>query len=100
MKIVMRDVASNGEKNFLPRRFSGPSYELLRPNRTQQYQTYSDTPHVRDGARPEVRPVWMELRQQLRDGVPAAGSGAWLDRIRVGRLAGGASGSDAVPQAG
>ena len=31
--------------------------------------------------------LWMELRQQLRDGDPAARSVAWLDRIRVGRLA-------------
>ena len=31
--------------------------------------------------------LWMELRQQLRDGDPAARSGAWIDRIRVGRLA-------------
>ena len=31
--------------------------------------------------------LWMELREQLRDGDPAARSGAWLDRIRVGRLA-------------
>ena len=31
--------------------------------------------------------LWMELRQQLRHGDPAARSGAWLDRIRVGRLA-------------
>ena len=30
--------------------------------------------------------LWMELRQQLRDHDPAARSGAWLDRIRVGRL--------------
>ena len=34
--------------------------------------------------------LWMELRQQLRDRDPAARPGAWLDRIRVGRLAGGA----------
>ena len=32
--------------------------------------------------------LWMELRQQLRDGHPAARSGAWAGRIRVGRLAG------------
>ena len=32
--------------------------------------------------------LWMELRQQLRDGHPAARSVAWLDRIQVGRLAG------------
>ena len=31
--------------------------------------------------------LWMELRRQLRDHDPAARSGAWLDRIRVGRLA-------------
>ena len=32
--------------------------------------------------------LWMELRGQLRDRDPAARSGAWIDRIRVGRLAG------------
>ena len=32
--------------------------------------------------------LWMELRQQLRDGDPAALSPIWLDRINVGRLAG------------
>ena len=32
--------------------------------------------------------LWMELRQQLRECDPAACSGAWLHRIRVGRLAG------------
>ena len=32
--------------------------------------------------------LWMELRQQLRDGDPAARSGAWTSRIRIGRLAG------------
>ena len=31
--------------------------------------------------------LWMELRQQLRDGDPRARSGAWLGHIRVGRLA-------------
>ena len=31
--------------------------------------------------------LWMELRQQLRSGDPAARSGAWLKRIRAGRLA-------------
>ena len=31
--------------------------------------------------------LWMELRQQVHDGDPAARSGAWLDRIRVGGLA-------------
>ena len=40
--------------------------------------------------------LWMELRQQLRDHDPAARSGAWLDRIRVGRLANDA----AVPDTG
>ena len=30
--------------------------------------------------------LWMELRQQLRDGDPASRSDAWLGRIRVGRL--------------
>ena len=33
--------------------------------------------------------LWMELRQQLRDGDPASRSDAWLGRVRVGRLAGG-----------
>ena len=33
--------------------------------------------------------LWMELRQQLRDHDPAAHSGAWVGRIRVGRLADG-----------
>ena len=37
--------------------------------------------------------LWMELRQQLRDHDTAARSGAWLDRIRIGRLAG----SSALP---
>ena len=32
--------------------------------------------------------LWMELRQQLRDARPAARSGAWTRRIRVGGLAG------------
>ena len=32
--------------------------------------------------------LWMELRQRLRDHDPAVRSGAWLDRIRVGCLAG------------
>ena len=32
--------------------------------------------------------LWMELRQQLRDGDPAAHAAAWTGRIRVGRLAG------------
>ena len=39
--------------------------------------------------------LWMELRQQLRDGDPASRSDAWLGRIRVGRLAG----ASAVPGA-
>ena len=30
--------------------------------------------------------LWMELRQQLRHGDPAARSRTWLDRIRIGRL--------------
>ena len=34
--------------------------------------------------------LWMELRQQLRDADPAARSGAWTGRIRVGCLAGSA----------
>ena len=43
--------------------------------------------------------LWMELRQQLRDCDPAARSGAWLDRIRVGRLAGGADLPDTTREA-
>ena len=48
------------------------------------------------GARPEggryrganvLGRLWMELRQQLRDGDPAARSAAWAERIRVGSLA-------------
>ena len=31
--------------------------------------------------------LWMELRRQLCDGHPAARSGTWAGRIRVGRLA-------------
>ena len=31
--------------------------------------------------------LWMELRQQLRDGDPAARAAAWTGRIGVGRLA-------------
>ena len=34
--------------------------------------------------------LWMEFRQQLRDGHPAARSSAWAGRIRVGCLAGSA----------
>ena len=43
--------------------------------------------------------LWMELRQQLRDRDPAARSGAWLDRIRVGRLVGGADLPDTTREA-
>ena len=43
--------------------------------------------------------LWMELRQQLRDHDPAARPGAWLDRIRVGRLAGGADLPDTTREA-
>ena len=43
--------------------------------------------------------LWMELRQQLRDHDPAARSGAWLDRIRVGRLADGAALPDTTREA-
>ncbi len=32
--------------------------------------------------------LWMELRQQLRDGDPATRAAAWAGRIRIGRLAG------------
>ncbi len=32
--------------------------------------------------------LWMELRRQLRENDPNARSGVWIDRIRVGRLAG------------
>ncbi len=31
--------------------------------------------------------LWMELRQQLRDGDPASRAAAWVGRIEVGRLA-------------
>ena len=41
--------------------------------------------------------LWMELRQQLRAGDPGARAGAWLGRIRVGRLAA-ADGPGSVPQ--
>ena len=44
--------------------------------------------------------LWMELRQQLRDGDPGARTGAWLGRIRVGRPAGAADGAGAVAQTG
>ena len=40
--------------------------------------------------------LWMELRQQLRENDPAAGSGAWTGRIRVGCLAGTSGGLDAA----
>ena len=32
--------------------------------------------------------LWMELRRQLREDDPQSRSSAWIDRIRVGRLAG------------
>ena len=32
--------------------------------------------------------LWMELRRQLRENDPQSRSSAWIDRIRVGRLAG------------
>ena len=44
--------------------------------------------------------LWMELRQHLRDGRPAALSGAWLNRIRVGCVAHRAGAPDATPPAG
>ena len=40
----------------------------------------------------------MELRQQLREDDPAARSGAWTGRIRVGCLAGDAPLAQAAPQ--
>ena len=42
--------------------------------------------------------LWMELRQQLREADPAARSGAWTGRIRVGRLASAAPPAHAAPQ--
>ena len=42
--------------------------------------------------------LWMELRQQLREDDPAAGSGAWTGRIHVGCLAGGALIARAAPE--
>ncbi len=42
--------------------------------------------------------LWMELRQQLRENDPAARSGAWIGRIRVGCLAGDAPLAQAAPQ--
>ena len=44
--------------------------------------------------------LWMELRQHLRDADPAARSGTWLDRIRVGCLAHRAGAADATSPAG
>ena len=41
--------------------------------------------------------LWMELRQQIRDGDPAAHSGAWSRRIRVGCLVRGADLPAAAP---
>ena len=41
--------------------------------------------------------LWMELRHHLRDGDPAARSGAWLDRIRVGCLTPHTGAQDASP---
>ena len=32
--------------------------------------------------------LWMELRRQLREDDPQSRSSAWIDRIRIGRLAG------------
>ena len=40
--------------------------------------------------------LWMELRHQLRENDPAAGSCAWMGRIRVGCLAGADGGLDAA----
>ena len=42
--------------------------------------------------------LWMELRQQLREDDPAARSGAWSGRIRIGCLAGGAPVAQAAPR--
>ncbi|MDD9991541.1 MAG: NADAR family protein [Rhodospirillales bacterium] len=42
--------------------------------------------------------LWMELRQHIREGDPAARSGAWAGRIRVGCLAGDAPPAQAAPQ--
>ena len=41
--------------------------------------------------------LWMELRQQLRQDDPAARSGAWTGRIRVGCLAGVTAVANAAP---
>ena len=43
--------------------------------------------------------LWMELRRQLRDDDPASRSGAWVDRIHVGCLAG-AVVAEAPPKSG
>ena len=43
--------------------------------------------------------LWMELRKHLRDGDPAARSGAWVERIHVGCLAGGTGVPRAAPEA-
>ncbi len=42
--------------------------------------------------------LWMELRQQLREADPAACSGTWTGRIRVGGLAGGTPLAHAAPE--
>ncbi len=42
--------------------------------------------------------LWMELRQQLREADPAARSGAWTGRIRVGCLSGAAPLAQAAPE--
>ena len=42
--------------------------------------------------------LWMELRHHLREDDPAARSGAWTGRIRVGRLADGAPLAQAAPE--
>ncbi|MDE0408264.1 MAG: NADAR family protein [Alphaproteobacteria bacterium] len=41
--------------------------------------------------------LWMELRKQVRDGDPDALSGAWIHRIRVGRLVNPAVAGAALP---
>ena len=41
--------------------------------------------------------LWLELRQHVRDGDPAARSGAWAGRIRVGCLAGDGAAGTAPP---
>ena len=42
--------------------------------------------------------LWMELRHHLRENDPAARSGAWTGRIRVGCLAGGTASAHAAPR--